>query len=476
MLKERYKYALMVLAILVCSVIYAVIWSSAPYTTNDSGGYTDISMDLEDWRLERLYDRTLGYPLLIRLISIERDPGISLFYIQLFLHMSGVILLVSFLRKMGVRWLFVWGAVIYLINPIAVAPTTYVLTETLTQFLLLVGCLLLITGSVERNRALVLVAAVCFAYVGIVRPTYQVIPLLVAIVLFLLTFILVSYRREFLQAIISIILFGFLFVGGMLVYNGFQFGYWRLTPLMGYNLSTRTFPALELLPDEHAVARDILIANRDATGIEKAIDPFGITRYIWPARVELWDELGINNHELSDYLVELNLLLIAKAPNIYLHEVSFAATHFWFPHQPDVPYFESQLAKTGFALFHFAVMGIFGIVTILMIGLLFAYLSSSKRVRRDLSLWMGRSAIQIAFMFLSISTVALTFLVTILFDIGEPRQRFPVDILIIGFTVVGMEGLLFVRQKIHAINTLAPLQDVHLLPSNSEFKNWHGSN
>jgi hypothetical protein len=84
------------------------------------------------------------------------------------------------------------------------------------------------------------------------------------------------------------------------------------------------------LPDEYAVAREILVRERDKL-LTRPVGHTRARRAIWHAREELSKALGLNTPELSAYLVKMNSRLIAQAPLEYLHEVGRAFAAYWFP-------------------------------------------------------------------------------------------------------------------------------------------------
>ncbi|GAG25783.1 unnamed protein product, partial [marine sediment metagenome] len=245
---------------------YAGAWSDAPYLFSDSAGYMRVARDLQDLRLDKLHERTPGYALLLLPTGSATHPTRLLFYAQLVIHYVAVLLLVGVLCRLGVRTAFVIPVVIVSMLPPAVEPSSWVLTEALTEFFLASGVAALLAGLVSTRSRWFWLSGVALAFCSLTRPTFQLLGFLLAVVMLLLLVCCPTLRRvrkRFLLAIVALLVTNVMIVGGFVLHNYVRFQYPGITAALGFHLGTRTLRVLERLPDEHALARDVLIAHRD---------------------------------------------------------------------------------------------------------------------------------------------------------------------------------------------------------------------
>jgi hypothetical protein len=431
---------------------YSIAWSSAPLIVPDSGGYMRVAEDLQDGKLSRLHDRTPGYPILLLLTdSIDDESPRTLFYVQLSMHLAAVLLLAFFLRRIAVSMMLVVLFLALSLMPPTAVISAYVLAEPLTQFLLVVGVVSLLLW-LERDGAkarspLLLASSIAFGLSALVRPTYQLLFLFVAGVLFLLLLVAKTYqRRKLIISIASTVTCSVMIVGGYAAQNYRRYGYFGLTPLFGFNLSTRTVRVVERLPDEYAEIRETLIEGRDRHLVARHSSHTGVM-YIWYEISELEQITGLDKPDLSNYMLKLNLILIRKAPLEYLTEVGRAVSTFWFPRSTALSDFDSRLIQHVWGLVHFTVVAVFFVVVSLLasFGLLMWLLPTGLR-RQVLPPDASSGGLPALFL-LPLAIILYTSLTSTLFEVGNPRYRTPTDLLMFFTLVLGIHFFVQVRKR-----------------------------
>lgn len=440
---------------LLSMVLYGAIWHDAPVKTNDSPAYLLLAADLVDFQLETLHDRTPGYPLFLLVSGSIGEPTRALFYMQLILHFISISLCLHLLHRLSVSWT---GMIIFLIVallPLYSERATYVLTENFTQFLLVGGGIGIVLWFMDRRFFWLFPAGICLAFAGITRPTYQYLSLLFAVLILVLQFSRhwQQERTRLLFAILVLTGFTIMIPGGLAFYNAQHFGFWGLTPYSGFNLSGKTARVLERLPLEYSPVREVLIKYRD----EGLLRPHGAhsgAGYIWEphAQAELQEVTGMDRIELSEYMLEINLLLIRSAPMEYLAEVGYAFVTYWFPPNDDMANMNSRPLQLIWSLVHFAVISLFALQLILLFGFLILIVNIPVPFR---TAWVENIPHNnhrfLTFLF-ALSIIGLTAAVSTILQTGDMRFRVPTDLLILLVTVIGVDTLLFIRQTILQLN------------------------
>jgi len=446
--QERYFDLLILLIASLAGLAYSIAWDRAPLIVPDSADYIVVAQDLQDGKLDRLHDRTSGYPVLLLLTNSARgEPSRALFFVQLSLHLVVVLLLVFLLRRSAVSKMLIALFVGLSLIPPTVAISAFVLTEPLAQFTLVVGAVSLLLwlerGSARARFALLLVSSMTFGLSALVRPAYQLLFVFVAGVLFLLLFQAShDQKAKLIVSIASVVLVSVLIVGGTAALNYRRYGYFGLTPLFGFNLSTRTVRVVERLPDEYAEIREILIQGRDRHLVGRHSSHTGVM-YIWDLIPELQRVTGLDKPELSRYMLKLNLLLIKKAPLEYLKEVSRAMATFWFPRSTSLSDFNSRLLQLVWGAVHLAVMTCFFLVGSFLIG--FGLLPPGLR-ESVLPAEAGPGGLCALFL-LPLAIIFYTALTSTMFEVGNPRYRTPTDLLILFVLVLGIHLFAQVRKR-----------------------------
>ena len=459
---DRHSNILPYLLVFVAGLFYILAWNSAPIAVNDSGGYMKVAADLQDLKLDTLHGRTPGYPLLLWLTNSSEQPTRLLFFTQLLLHFTSVLLLAYLLNYMAVSKkiiaLFLFIAVI----PPSMVMTAYVLTETLTQFFLVAGFVFLLLGLDKSNTTLVVISSIALSLAGFVRPTYELIFIPVLGMLLVALCLTKKSRGLLILATFSTFAFSTIFIGGLIWHNYSNFNYSKLTPFFGYGLSSKTARFLERLPDEYTEVRETLIRNRDRERVTyrtaKPRRPWHNSShnglyYIWLTQPELRKIKNFSSKaELSTYLLKMNRTLIRQSPLLYLKEVMIALPTYWFPATTNVSNFNSWKIKFLWATIHFAVILLFFFIISILLGcgLLLFNLPAESREKFRSQIADNADLFLLSFL-IPISIIVYTMLLSIAVDVGNPRHRAPTDLFIFFTIAFGIHFLINLRKNLLTI-------------------------
>lgn len=457
-LLATYRFEVLLAIILgVLFLFYFFLWQQkAPILRTDSYGYLETSADLQDWSLSMLHRRAPGYPALMRLTGFTspQDAGTLLYAVQLLLHfgMAGVAVLT--LRALKVRQLVpIVVLLVFAAEPLIVGAAALGMSETLTMFLLVVGTCLLFLYLAGRSWPYALLSGVMLSFSALVRPTFQLLLVVIVGVLALAWMLWPYLRRRAVVAGGLNVVFSLLFVGGFILFNQQRFGFSGLTPLAGYNLAKRTPHVLDLIPDKYANVREILIRHRNETITTEPYEssPNGAVSYIWGAIPELKETLHMNDTELAKFLVSLNVDLIRRQPQVYLEEVSMVFGSYWEPFSPAPELIHGRplilLSGLHFLKFLFIFSMVSALVTVLIMLAL-----ARRDVRRALLARLSTvDHVKFIGMTLWLAIGVYNLLISIMMDVGSPRHRLPTDMLLIMTGVVMLDYLLRVRQTLPVI-------------------------
>jgi len=421
---------------------YSTLWPTAPIMAHDSKDYLTAGQDLADFHLDQLQLRAPGYPLLLLLTGSTESPTRMLFFVSLAFHFVSIWLLATLLHRAGLQQLSLILFGLILLLPPYVEPAAYVLTENLTEAMLVVGFVSFALWLLHKRRIWIFVSALTVGYAVLTRQTYQFLAL--AMAGYLLTFGLLFHWKllKWKDRLIGslILLCGSVVLAGGYSYANYRtFGYFGLTrPLLGQHLTQKTFRVLELLPDEYAAVRETLIKGRNFQ-VVTAPHHMGWD-YILATLPELTRVTGLQRAELSDYLLRINLLLIQKAPLAYLEEVIWAFGSYWLPSSDAFANMNSRYVQFLWAIIHFLLIGGFFLNMVLLFG---------AAIYIKMCMWISptripqpareMSAIQLQGFLYGLAGVVViyTAAITCLVQVGIARYRVPTDPLIVFMLFLG---------------------------------------
>jgi len=398
---------------------YSILWPGAPVLDGDSSQYMEVARDLRDFRIDDIHDRTPGYPALLVLTGSSVSPTRMLFYVSLLLHFVCAWFLALALHASGASTRALTAFGILLTLPPYVEPAGYVMTENLAQFALAAGLAGLVMWFRARRVVWLVAASVAIAYAAFTRPVYQMLAFALAAGLVLFPGAVrrlgLTYR-DAVTAAAALVLGSIVILGGLCVRNFAAFGFFGVAPTLGFHLTTKTTSLFERLPDEYAVAREILIRERDAQLVKPGGKHDG-TQAIWHARDELSKATGLSTPQLSAYLMKMNLRLIAQSPVEYLEDVGRAFAAYCFPAAGSLAGMGSSPLRWLWALLHLAVL----VALMMSVGVFLRAMPARVPAPPHMS---------VAYL-LAAGIVIYTMLLSCFLDIGEPRQRRPTDVLLL---------------------------------------------
>jgi hypothetical protein len=430
----------------VAFLVYTTLWQQAPVMADDSWGYLAVASDLRDFRIDHLHNRTPGYPLLLLMTASSEVPNRALFFLSLLLHFTSIWILASMLYAIGITKTMLSLFGILLLLPPYVEPAAYVLSENLTEFMLVVGFSSFVLWFLRGKTRWLVISALAIGYAGLTRPTYQALVFAMTGSLFVVPVLRdwsPTIRMSTIKASLILICASIILIGGYALMNYYKFGYFVVSPLMPRNLSTRTARVIERLPDEYATVREALIRARDAVLVQRGSDHIG-SQYIDSAGVipELTDITGLQGPQLGKYLLRINLLLIRKAPLEYLYDVSRAFSGYWFPSSTILANMNSRFMQLLLVIIHFCLMGIFALTLVGIIGglpYLMMYKRFAARSESALLTELTLSQLQGCVYILAGIIVMYTALISCFFETGQPRYRVPTDGLIVLMAFLGID-------------------------------------
>jgi hypothetical protein len=421
-------------------LFYSVVWVNAPIMESDSETYMTAAQELTNFRINRLQRRPPGYPLLLVLTSSSQSPNRTLFFVSLSLHFASIWLLAAVLYRAGLREVMLTLFGLVLLLPPYVEPAAYVLSENLTEAMLVAGLVGFVFWILDGKISWLIISTLTTGYAALTRPTYQLLAFAIAAYLATGNFLFHSTLKwkDVIKGSLILLCGSIVMAGAYAFVNYRKVGYFAVSrPVLGLALTQKTLRVLEQLPDEYAVVRETLIKSRNAKLVTE--NQHNGYDYIMDAVPELTKITGLQNAQLSNYLLQLNLLLIQKAPLNYVQEVVRAFGSYWFPAAGELANFNSRVIQFLWAMIHFFLIGGFAFNLILLIGATY-YMSSSAQLRISNQLRMTEMrSIRFEGLIYGLAgtTVFYSAFVTCLIQEGIPRYRVPIDAFIVFMLFLG---------------------------------------
>ncbi len=424
--------------------LYVRAWPQAPVVSGDAPEYLEVAADLTDGRLDYLHDRPVGLPILIVATGGGALPTRALFFVLLLCHFVSIWLLAVALRCLGVSTplLLLFGGILLL--PPYVERAGYVLTEGLSELTLAVAFVGILMAYVGRRLIWLVAGSFAVGISALVRPVYEFLaPTLIA-ALFAWTAIAQCSQKwhRAWRIVLGLFFPGVAIVLSYCQFNQSHFGFFGVSPRLGYDLSTRTVSVVERLPEKYARVRELLVAARDRS-ITKRDSAHTGSQYVFGVREELSQVTGLEKHvALSRYLVKLNLELIRRAPLNYVNEVLRTMGSYWMPEATGLASFGSRFIQSGWAILHFLVVGTFLMQAVAVVGYGAVRCTAWLCRRRTRSTVWGvvRLSAEESFAYtIGLAVVVYTFVLSCAVGSGDARYRFPTDAIILFLTVLGVK-------------------------------------
>ena len=313
------KAALVALVLLgiACRAIVWNIYQPAVYP--DSHTYTELASQIatlnfvgyEGWR-------TPGYPLLLLITGGNLR---ALWLAQAALGVLGSVVLYRLvLRYTGTVLLaFAAGACHSLaLNQVFLEAS--VLSESMAAFCVVVCVALSLRAMRDGASALHgILAGSVTALAALTRPLYIFLVPLFILLLFM-------HRRHVKVTVLAgYTLAAALPVLGWMLFNQMTVGYFGMSTMTGYNLSTHSGRFIEKASDKYATIRDIYLKHRAEQLKVAKTSSFTI----FYARDEIKAKTGLSEADLSRELEKMSKELFIQHPGLYLRSVVEAWLSFW---------------------------------------------------------------------------------------------------------------------------------------------------
>lgn len=433
-----------VLVLLAAFLLYLSLWPGPPFPTNDTPAYLAVARDLQDFRLDSFQVRPPGYGWLLMLTGSLEAPTRLLLVVQLVMYLGMVGFLVWLLDQAKVNRFLIGGLLVLTLLPYQVMTAARALTEAFSQFLLTFGIGLLALWLARGGWQKLLLASALLAFLGITRPVFQVLSLVLAITSIIGSILIPSWRKRLLWTAASLTFFALLIVGQVAWHNFYHYGYFSITPLTGLNLTQKTARVLERLPEEYAPIRKVLIHYRDQSLLS---EPHQVYNYIWKVPMEELQPIeGMSFAEMSSYYTRLNLLLIAKAPLIYLQEVGYSLVNYFGPVNNHISDFGLTTLKIAWSALHYLTLLVLLISFLILGGAFLFWLGLPKEHKRALASRLD-TADQLRWSLLLLALLAFAYNtgITVLVEMGYPWTRLSVEGMLLILCVLGVDYWLRLR-------------------------------
>jgi hypothetical protein len=313
------------------------LWMWYPLqTTNDTLVYVNYAKNLLKLGFDRYRAARLpGYPLFIAMLGVD---DARVYAVQLVLGLLTTLLFFYIgYRITGKEWFGALVALAHTLNPGQLFFETYLMSETLTTFtvvvILAITAYLFYTPSPARSwkAAYILLVAFLaglFAVSAVMtRPLFIFLPFVVAL------FFLFGSRTELsaldwklkLGTALVVCIPTILAVSLWVNFIHAKFKVWGLDPIGGYHLVNNTGTFFEYVPDEYAAIRDVYIDYRMQRLAERGTQ----INTIWDAIPALQKAAGLNYYALSRLLTDISWQLIREHPGLYLSNLASGWWWFW---------------------------------------------------------------------------------------------------------------------------------------------------
>lgn len=439
------KSLLLIIAILIIAgILYSIAWPEAPLTVEDTRGYLPVAADLADGQLEKLHFRTLGYPLILLLTGSTQAPTRALFYLQLAMYLSAILMLASILhQEIKHDWVTFLFLILALLPP-AIEYISIALPE-ITALFFITSTVFCFYHSLKRsNIPWSIGAGLCLVFTAITRPDYQLYSLFLGIFLALF-FIILRQKCVWLRSVLPFLLVSLIGIGAYVAFNYRTFKFPGIAYYSGITSTAKTVTMLEEIPDSDAGIREILIRHRDTNLVEG--ESHTAVNYIFDALPELEAYTGLSQPELSAKLNDLNLQMILRDPLNYLLSVGKALSVFLMPSATNQSIFGSQILQFLWTAIHFAALALFLLMLISLFGVVILAFLLEKCSRTALCRRINSHLILATILVVCVLTMVYVTTVSVLLSAGDPRYHVPTAPLALFAIMVFIQFLADLRRK-----------------------------
>lgn len=427
--------------------------NEAPFFGGDTTQYLEVAQDIEDFRIDKIHYRSIGFPILLVSTGSAHIPSKLFFLLSLILYFVCLYIIALYFLKLKFKFTLIFLMTIVLTLPLFVQNSTVVMSENFTTFTLLLGFVFFVKGFFKKDNLYLILSGLFWGFTSLIRPTFQLLIFPVLLTVFFYLYLsergkfYLTLKNTFNRSILFIMGFAFLIFLNCSI-NSILFNYFGLTPLLGITLSTRTVNFVEELPDNYKKEREILVKHRDRSLI-RGKSHTGLV-FIEDAIPELMDSTGLDFVQLSKHMGKLNLILIKNAPIKYLRMVGISGVTYWFPFATELVAHNRIIEYLNILVWTITVT-LFFLQSIFILVLIISTLFSLPLVNDYLQLFLHSHREYIFALIVLNVIIFYNFIITILLSVGEPRHRSPTDIFIVMsiFFVIGiyLKYKIFLKNK-----------------------------
>lgn len=440
--------AIWVAPLMLLGVLYSIsLWGMRPLArTTDTDYYQLLARDLTTLRIFPF--RTIGYPLMLAITGSQHHLTQALFIVQLLFHLCVIWMTLALAQRFSLPRLPMIALAVVLLSPPLMVKVSDGLTEASCEFFVTLSVLGFVRWAERFRAGDALLAGFAIAIASLIRPTFMLLGILMSLAA--MAWLWPKGRARAMRSAALLAAGSVLVLGGTTVLNGVHFGYWGPSPLAGWDLSTKTAPFIEFLPNSEP-AKPYLVEWRDE---DLATYPGGQgLNYIWNRGhvMELVARLhgdpssgwtGMSNRwysAASNHLLWMNLRLMAAQPAKYAASVATATSNYVLPSDTGIATDTSPAFRMAFVLAHFAFMAVFiaqlfGVCGLLLARRLGARVRGPIDLPRAVRTWWPATVV-----------IFYTGLVSTWLSVGLPRFRTPTDplilLLVFGGTYATMTAL-----------------------------------
>lgn len=424
---------------IVALAVYSLVWQRAPLMFPDSSTYMSLARDMKHFTLSRLQERTPGYPLFLLLNSAEERPTRILFYSSLLVYFTTAGMLAYLLSLLATpRMLIVLFLGIALLPPY-VEPAAYVLTETLSQFLIVAAYLSLLLWLAGKRNLFLALFSIASTAAAFVRPTFQALAPFLAVCVLICFAARCNFRMSLRRMLISLGIAIVLPLASLTAYayiNYLKFGYFGTSTMSAFSLSHKTVSFLEELPDQYADIRDILLRHRDAE-LLKPFSDHTAQMTSWRAIGELRSHYGNDERKVVTRLADASWYLIKTKPLSYLVECVKSLGVYWLPNETILSNGSSGRLRTIWAALQLAVIGFFVLQVFAVSGIEVMWLSLAAAKPAFRPTLSPQLQLTMCAYLIGSGIIVYTAVISCFFGIGLPRFRTPTELLIAATSLIG---------------------------------------
>ena len=420
-------------------VAYALIWPQAPLQSLDSPTYMRLAREIKAGNITELPLRTPGFPILLILTGSEAEPTRLLFYVSLFLHFTATGLLAYLLYRLGIDRRLILAMVLIASLPPYLEASAFADSDNLCGFMVVVTMVSAAFWRMSGRRTLLWIFAAGALATALVRPTYQFLVLAMAAAVFAAHLAGIGKGGSLLKltkAMAVPILVSVCGLGGYAAYNYARFGYFDVSAMTPYTLSTKTASFVECLPDEYSDIRQILMQHRD----RELLTPFEdhtAQKYIHRAMPEIIQLFGNDQVRALLAVKRANIYLISHRPMSYLIESLKSLTTYWLPMEYGLSNGDSAVLRAFWAALQMAVVFLLLSLAIVMAGGAAIYLGLRIWIRLSPSL-LPRTTNQLVTYLLGMTIIGYSALISCFAGMGIPRYRVTSNLVILACCLLGL--------------------------------------